>query len=102
MEEFERVQIESRAELLAADLMMPPGLAAIEQSKQDGSWTVYDEIEELVIPTDLAEALGENETAGIRFGESVGCLSGTYGWSRRTGCRIGSSAWSSATAYPAL
>ena len=53
--------------LLAEGLMMPPGLAAIEQAKADGSWTVYDEIEELVIPDDLAAALAENETAAANF-----------------------------------
>jgi uncharacterized protein YdeI (YjbR/CyaY-like superfamily) len=53
--------------LLAANLMMPPGLAAIEQAKQDGSWTVYDEIEDLIIPPDLAAALAENETAAGHF-----------------------------------
>ncbi len=53
--------------LLAADLMMPSGLAAIEQAKQDGSWTVYDEIEDLVIPLDLAEELAENEPSAGHF-----------------------------------
>jgi uncharacterized protein YdeI (YjbR/CyaY-like superfamily) len=54
--------------LLAAGLMMPPGLAAIEQAKEDGSWTVYDEIEDLVIPDDLAAALAQNEAAATHFG----------------------------------
>ena len=44
--------------LLAANLIMPPGLAAIERAKQDGSWTVYDEIEDMVIPPDRAAATG--------------------------------------------
>lgn len=54
-------------ELLAADLMMPPGLAIVERAKHDGSWTVYDEVEDLVIPDDLAAALGENEMAVHHF-----------------------------------
>ncbi len=53
--------------LMAANLMMPPGLAAIEQAKQDGSWTVYDEIEDLIIPDDLAAALAKNATAARHF-----------------------------------
>jgi uncharacterized protein YdeI (YjbR/CyaY-like superfamily) len=53
--------------LLAAGLMRPPGLAAIEQAKKDGSWAVYDEIEDRVIPEDLAAALAENETAAQHF-----------------------------------
>lgn len=43
--------------LIAANLMTPAGYAKIEQAKQDGSWTVYDEIEALIVPPDLAEAL---------------------------------------------
>lgn len=43
--------------LLQAGLMTPAGLAKIEAAKQDGSWTALDAVEELTIPTDLAEAL---------------------------------------------
>jgi uncharacterized protein YdeI (YjbR/CyaY-like superfamily) len=53
--------------LLAANRVMPPGLAAIERAKQDGSWTLYDEIEDLVIPNDLAAALEEDGTAARNF-----------------------------------
>jgi uncharacterized protein YdeI (YjbR/CyaY-like superfamily) len=53
--------------LLAAGLMMPPGLAAVQQAQQDGSWTVYDEIEDLVVPDDLARALAHNEEAARHF-----------------------------------
>jgi uncharacterized protein YdeI (YjbR/CyaY-like superfamily) len=53
--------------LLAAGLIMPPGLAAIERAKEDGSWTLYDEIEALVIPADLAAALAQNELAAANF-----------------------------------
>jgi uncharacterized protein YdeI (YjbR/CyaY-like superfamily) len=53
--------------LLSEHRMQPPGLALVEQAKQDGSWTIYDEIEELVIPGDLAAALAENEDAARYF-----------------------------------
>lgn len=53
--------------LLDAGLMQPAGLALIEQAKQDGSWTVYDEIEDRVIPDDLAAALAEDEAAARHF-----------------------------------
>lgn len=53
--------------LQTANLAIPPGLAAIEQAKKDGSWTIYDEIEDLIIPDDLASALAENETAAGHF-----------------------------------
>lgn len=67
--------------LLAAGLMEPPGLAAIEQAKQDGSWAVYDEIEDLVIPADLAEVLTENVTAARHFyAFSVSSKKGLLWW----------------------
>ena len=53
--------------MLAAGLMRPPGLALVEQAKQDGSWTIYDEIEDRVIPDDLAAALAENQEAARHF-----------------------------------
>jgi uncharacterized protein YdeI (YjbR/CyaY-like superfamily) len=53
--------------LLAANLMQPPGLATIERAKEDGSWSIYDEIEDLAIPPDLAAALEENEAAARHF-----------------------------------
>ena len=53
--------------LLDSNLMMPPSLAVIEQAKQDGSWTIYDEIEDIVIPTELSAALAQNEAAKRHF-----------------------------------
>jgi uncharacterized protein YdeI (YjbR/CyaY-like superfamily) len=53
--------------LLAMDLIKPPGLAVIERAKQDGSWTIYDEVEDLVIPDDLADALAGNKLAERNF-----------------------------------
>jgi uncharacterized protein YdeI (YjbR/CyaY-like superfamily) len=42
-------------------------LAVIEQSKPDGSWTIYNEIEDLVIPTYLLTTLPQNEAAECHF-----------------------------------
>ncbi|HXV94639.1 MAG TPA: YdeI/OmpD-associated family protein [Pseudonocardia sp.] len=42
--------------LLAAGLMAPAGLAAVETAKADGSWTMLDAVEDLVVPDDLAAA----------------------------------------------
>ncbi len=53
--------------LLAEGLIMPSGLAVIERAKQDGSWSIYDEVDNLVIPEDLAVALAENEAAATYF-----------------------------------
>ena len=47
--------------LLGTDLMTPAGIAVIERAKVDGSWTFLDEVEDLVVPDDLAAAL---ESAG--------------------------------------
>jgi uncharacterized protein YdeI (YjbR/CyaY-like superfamily) len=43
-------------ELIDAGLMTPAGYASIEIAKQNGSWTVLDEVEELIIPGDLQQA----------------------------------------------
>lgn len=45
------------AELEAAGLIAPPGRAAIERAKADGSWTFLDDVERLEVPADLAAAL---------------------------------------------
>ncbi len=48
----------ARVERLIADgLMLPAGLAAIEEAKRNGSWTRLDDVENLVVPDDLAAAL---------------------------------------------
>lgn len=40
--------------LIAEGLMTPAGLAVIDAAKADGSWTGLDEVEDLVVPDDLA------------------------------------------------
>lgn len=49
--------------MIATGSMTAAGLAKIEAAKADGSWTALDEIENLVIPEDLAAALAENPPA---------------------------------------
>ena len=44
-------------ELLRAGRMMKPGRAAVDRAKRDGSWERLDEVQRLVVPDDLAEAL---------------------------------------------
>lgn len=47
-----------RIERLIADgRMAAPGRAAIEAAQADGSWTLYDECEALIVPPDLTAAL---------------------------------------------
>ena len=43
-------------QLIAADLMSKAGLDSIEVAKQNGSWTMLDEVEELIIPADMEKA----------------------------------------------
>ncbi len=45
------------AELEKAGRIQPPGMRAIEVSRVNGMWVFLDDVEALVIPPDLAEAL---------------------------------------------
>jgi uncharacterized protein YdeI (YjbR/CyaY-like superfamily) len=49
--------------LIAAGQMLPAGLAAIEDAKRNGTWTLLDDVENLVVPADLAVALDANPVA---------------------------------------
>lgn len=49
--------------LEAEGLMAPPGRAAVERARADGTWTALDGVEALEVPPDLARALDE---AGAR------------------------------------
>ena len=44
------------ARLEEAGLMEPAGAAAVAVAKQTGMWTLMDEVEDLVVPADLADA----------------------------------------------
>jgi uncharacterized protein YdeI (YjbR/CyaY-like superfamily) len=54
-------------QLTAAGLMTPAGLASIETAKQNGAWTLLDEVEELRIPADLAQPLAARPLAASYF-----------------------------------
>ncbi len=43
-------------QLIESGLMTEMGLASIEIAKENGSWTILDEVEELIIPPDLEAA----------------------------------------------
>ena len=53
--------------LVSEERMTPAGLAKIEAAKQDGSWVVLDDVEDLVVPDDLAKALSKNKRAKRYF-----------------------------------
>ncbi len=64
---WSRLNKQKVARLSAEGLMAPAGMRMVETAQANGSWTVYDEIEEVFVPPDLAEALAENETAQGSF-----------------------------------
>jgi uncharacterized protein YdeI (YjbR/CyaY-like superfamily) len=53
--------------LLREGLMTEAGLARIEEAKRDGSWTRLDEVEDLIVPDDLAAALAGHPGARERW-----------------------------------
>lgn len=53
--------------LTAAGLLHPAGQAKVDRAKADGSWTALDEVEALVIPPDLTNALAANADAAKNF-----------------------------------
>lgn len=60
--------------LIAAGLMQPAGLAAIERAKDNGYWSILDDVEALIEPPDLAGALDAAPEARRHwdgFGDSV-------------------------------
>ncbi len=46
--------------LIDSGLMTQAGLDSIEKAKQNGSWTILDEVEELIIPIDLEKKFKSN------------------------------------------
>lgn len=53
--------------LLVAGLMAPAGLAMVDRAKADGSWTLLDAVEDLVVPDDLTAALAAHPPAAERW-----------------------------------
>lgn len=55
------------AKLAKDGLMTASGRAKIDSAKRDGSWSFLDDIDNLLIPADLADALNADETAQRNF-----------------------------------
>lgn len=53
---WSKINKEKVHRLIENGLMAPAGLDSIEVAKQNGSWTILDEVEELIIPKDLEKA----------------------------------------------
>ena len=60
---WSRPNKERIARLEAAGRMTPAGAAAVTAAKADGTWTALDEVEELVVPDDLAAAFAAHPGA---------------------------------------
>lgn len=53
--------------LVAAGLMAPAGLAAVDAAKASGSWNLLDSVDALEVPGDLARALDADRRAAVNF-----------------------------------
>lgn len=57
---WSKVNKEKVERLIAEGRMTGAGLRSIEAAKENGSWTLLDEVEDLKIPADLAQAFRQN------------------------------------------
>lgn len=53
--------------LMEEGLMQERGLESVEIAKQNGSWQLLDEVEELIVPKDLAKAFKKSKEAKDYF-----------------------------------
>lgn len=53
---WSKINKEKVQQLIDNKQMMPAGYECIEKAKQNGSWTLLDEVEELIVPKDLDTA----------------------------------------------
>jgi uncharacterized protein YdeI (YjbR/CyaY-like superfamily) len=63
---WSKVNKEKVKNLIEQGLMMQAGLDSIAIARQNGSWTILDEVEELIVPDDLDAAL-EAQTGAKAF-----------------------------------
>mgnify|MGYP000424538422 CR=1 FL=1 len=56
-------------ELFTLNLMHSSGLCKIEQAKLDGSWTILDDVDNLIIPEDLQQEFDKNLVAFNNYNE---------------------------------
>lgn len=64
---WSRSNKERVARLIKGGFMTEAGLAVVEAAKRDGSWDVYDAVEQLTIPSDLEAAFADNKAARQNF-----------------------------------
>jgi uncharacterized protein YdeI (YjbR/CyaY-like superfamily) len=63
---WSKVNKEKIKQLVDAELMTEAGFESIEKAKQNGSWTILDDVEELIIPSDLEKAF-DSQTGSKDF-----------------------------------
>ena len=64
---WSRLNKDRVARLEARGLIAPPGQEAIDRARRDGSWSVLDDVENLVMPADLAAAFEADPVAAANF-----------------------------------
>jgi uncharacterized protein YdeI (YjbR/CyaY-like superfamily) len=64
---WSKINKEKIERLVREGLMTRAGHESIELAKENGSWTILDEVEELVVPKDFEDALGQYEEATEYF-----------------------------------
>ena len=60
---WSKINKEKVAQLIQNNLMTKAGMDCIETAKQNGTWSILDDIERLIVPEDLKIALSKNESS---------------------------------------
>ncbi len=60
---WSRLNKERVKKLIKNGSMTVAGLEKIEAAKKNGSWTILDDVEDLIVPSDLEEAFKKNKKA---------------------------------------
>jgi uncharacterized protein YdeI (YjbR/CyaY-like superfamily) len=78
---WSKVNKDKVAKLIQNDLMRKAGLDSIETAKQNGTWALMDDVENLIVPEDLRKALNEKEGSMAFFqGQSKSIKKGMLYW----------------------
>ncbi len=64
---WSRINKKRIKKVIQQGLMTPAGMKKIEAAKKDGSWSILDDVEDLIIPKDLKKAFKMNSTAEIHY-----------------------------------
>ena len=64
---WSKVNKEKVKQLVDSERMTAAGFASVDMAKQNGSWTILDEVEELIIPNDLEKKFKSNRGSKLFF-----------------------------------